>query len=173
MREAHETENHTPDAPQTRRTKFGKIKNLRFRNFGSEISTAFVLPLPLAELTASEVCRSRFFEIISIFKSSTRSMRSKQLQILCKHTRQPFGIERRCLRSASNNQRREIQNFQKNAPKSERNPSLGRIWSESDFEKFSDDVTSVLVDQTSRPATNDYQSLRNYPRSNYRANGSV
>ena len=56
---------------------------------------------------------SRFFEIISIFKSSTRSMRSKQLQILCKHTRQPFGIERRCLRSASNNQRREIQNFQK------------------------------------------------------------
>ena len=71
------------------------------------------LPLPLAELTSSEVCRSRFFEIISIFKSSTWSMHSKQLQILCKHTRQPFGIERRCLRSASNNQRREIQNFQK------------------------------------------------------------
>ena len=54
--------NHTPDAPQTRRTKFGKIKKMWFRNnFGSEISTAFVLPLPLAELTASEVCRSRFF----------------------------------------------------------------------------------------------------------------
>ena len=40
-------------------------------------------------------------------------MRSKQLQILCKHTRQPFGIERRCLRSGSHDQRRENQNFQK------------------------------------------------------------
>ena len=69
--------------------------------------------MPLAELTASEVCRSRFFEIISIFKSSTQSRHSKQLQILCKHTRQPFGIERRCLRSGSHDQRREIQNFQK------------------------------------------------------------
>ena len=82
------------------------------------------LPLPLAELTSSEVCRSRFFEIISIFKSSTRSMCSKQLQILCKHTRQPFGIERRCLRNVSNNQRREIQNF----PKMHQNLSEIPVW---------------------------------------------
>ena len=82
------------------------------------------LPLPLAELTSSEVCRSRFFEMISIFKSSTQSMHSKQLQILCKHTRQPFGIERRCLRSASNNQRREIQKF----PKMHQNLSEIPVW---------------------------------------------
>ena len=82
------------------------------------------LPLPLAELTSSEVCRSRFFEIISIFKSSTWSRRSKQLQILCKHTRQPFGIERRCLRSGSHNQRRENQNF----PKMHQNLSEIPVW---------------------------------------------
>ena len=58
-------------------------------------------------------------------------MRSKTCRILCKHIRQPFGIERRCLRSASNNQRREIQRFSKNAPKSERNPSLGRIFGQN------------------------------------------
>ena len=51
-------------------------------------------------------------------------MRSKQLQILCKYTRQPFGIERRCLRSASNNQRREIQNF----PKMHQNLSEIPVW---------------------------------------------
>ena len=49
----------------------------------------------------------------------------------------------------------------------------GAIWPDPDFENVSDNVTSVLVDQTSSDATNDYQSLRNYPRSNYRANGSV
>ena len=74
------------------------------------------LPLPLAELTSRLVrvrCAADFFEIISIFKSSTRSVRSKQHQILYKHTRQPFGIERRCLRSGSHDQRRENQDFQK------------------------------------------------------------
>ena len=34
-------------------------------------------------------------------------------------------------------------------------------------------LSSVLVDQTSCDATNDHQSLRNYPLGSYRANGSV
>ena len=49
----------------------------------------------------------------------------------------------------------------------------GAIWPDPDFENVSDDVTSVLVGQTSSDMTTDYQSLRNYPRGSYRANGSL
>ena len=61
----------------------------------------------------------------------------------------------------------------KNTLKYNRNPSLDRICPEPDFENVSDNVTSVLVDLNTCPATNDYQSLRNYPRGTYRANGSI
>ena len=54
-----------------------------------------------------------------------------------------------------------------------RNPSLGRICPEPDFGNVSTNVTPVLVDLNTCPATNDYQSLRNYPRGTYRANGSI
>ena len=63
--------------------------------------------------------------------------------------------------------------FPKNTGKSDRNPSLRRIWPESDFENLSRQQSSILVDQTSSDATNDYQSLRNYPLGTHRANGSI
>ena len=37
---------HARDAPRSLRSNFGKIENLRFRNFGSEIWAAFALPCP-------------------------------------------------------------------------------------------------------------------------------
>ena len=49
----------------------------------------------------------------------------------CKHTRQPLGIELRCPRSDSNNQRREIQNFKKCTEiwsKSQSGTGLGHFW---------------------------------------------
>ena len=75
--------NHARDAPRSLRSKFGKIENFRFRNFGSEIWAAFALPAlavfrgcPL--VVPSDFCR--IYPEISVFdfhRSGKRTRRTR------------------------------------------------------------------------------------------------
>ena len=107
--------------------------------------------------------------IISIFESSIQPRHSKQLQILYEHTRKPFGIERRRQQQPTP----RYSKFSKSAPKSDQNPSLGLDSVILDFRVCRRQISSVWVGLTSSDTTNDYQSLRYYPRSTHRANGSI
>ena len=72
---------HARDAPRSLRSKFGKIKNFRFRDFGSEIWAAFGLPFlavfrvcPL--VVPSDFCR--IYPKISGFDSHTTGKRDRR-----------------------------------------------------------------------------------------------
>ena len=151
---------HARDAPRSLRSNLGKIENLRFRNFGSEIWAAFALPCPYL---CSELAHWWYLQIFAEFTRKYRFLTSTQAGNGPRGHGVAQGASPRW--SLPTQHPRYHQNLQNHENSSKIIKTANTVASRQQ--------NPVLTGLMSWYATNDHQHISNYPRSNYRANGGV